>query len=220
MDGKTTGSVAVGEIVGILKPWNPLSKRAKVLIKAEGEVITTFIDLRHLDYVRKKFSNKSHVAVGYYGGEWHMGVPDVSPERVDEIEIVGDGENFGLPELAGEPILESDGLPTVEDDGNEAVIDDILVHREYIHQVEMDVKEHGDELLADLGLSHLRKRPERKVPAKDIAKGPAHAMNGDKLDRLIEMNGEILVCQKETISLVKKQIDLFENTLRSKDKFN
>jgi hypothetical protein len=219
VDGKTTGSVAVGEIVGILKPWNPLSKRAKVLIQADGEVITTFVDLRHIDYVRKKYSNKSRVAVGYYGGEWHLGVPDTPPGRVDEIEVIAsDMESIGLSEILGEPIIESDGLPTVVDDGHEAVIDDIIEHREYIRQVESDTKEHGDELLAQLGLSHLRSKPEPKAPVRSVAKAPAGAEDGEKLDRLIDLNGEILVNQKEMLWLLKEQLRQYAG--RARDKLN
>ncbi len=219
MDSKTTGSVAIGEIVGILKPWNPLSKKAKVLIKADGEIITTFVDLKHIDYVRKKFSNKSRVAVGYYGGEWHLGVPDAIPQRVDEIAVVvSDAERLGLPELAGEQVIESDGLPTVVDDGQEAMIDDILVHRDYIQQVEQDIKEHGDDLLAGLGLSHLRSKPEPRAPPRSAARGPARPENGDKLDRLIDLNGEILVNQREMLWLLKEQIRQYAG--RARDKLN
>ncbi len=219
MDGKTSGSVAVGEIVGILKPWNPLSKRAKVLIKADGEVITTFVDMRHLDYVRKKYSNKSRVAVGYYGGEWHLGVPEDHPQRVDDIDDTAiDAEMPGRPELIGEPVEESDGLPTAVDEGQEAVIDDIIEHRDYILQVEEDTKKHGDDLLAQLGLSHLRSKPGPIAPPVGAAKGQEKAENGDKLDRLIDLNGEILVNQKEMLSLLKEQIRLYAG--RAKDKFN
>lgn len=200
MDGETTGRVAIGEVVGILKPWNPLSKKAKVLVKAEDDVIAIFVDVRQLDYARKKYSEKSRVVLGFYGGEWHLGVPAAPGGHTGETDIPAhEMDRYGLSGPGG-------------DGENDAALDDILVHREYIRQVETDIKEHGDEILGRMGLSHMKNLHgrEESVPP----------MKGDKLDRVVSQNDEILSYQKEMLWLLKKQIFPHENKGRSKGKFN
>lgn len=202
MSGETTRKVAIGEVVGILKPWNPFIKRAKVLVKIDEGMIAIFVDHRQLDYVRKKFASKSSVAVGYYRDEWHLGTPPATDQQIAE---------KGSPHREGQSLNELDGTPghfpdlwsdTSQPDTNienDIMFDDIVEHHEYIRRVETDIKEHGDEILGQLGLSHLK-------DGSHLKKRDKHAPGGDKLDIIIELNNKILIQQEELLFLLKRYI--------------
>jgi hypothetical protein len=231
VSGTTASEVAVGEIVGFGKVWNPFRKKAKVLVRVDGTVVAVFIDRRHLDFVRKKYRAGSPVAVGFYGGEWHIGIPPVPPglysagQNIGELDTSKRGvTDFDLHESVERPETGENPRPhspiqavKIEKDESDGMLDDVSTYGDYISLVEADIKRSGDEILESLGLSHLgigHGHPPNKHAAK---KGHKPVVDSEgQLALIIAQNKEILDNQKEVLRLQREFITN-DRTGRSKD---
>jgi hypothetical protein len=64
---------AIGKVTGYSSSWNPLSHESYVVIKVSDENIVVPIDMRQQKFIQKEYPLGSRVAVGFYGGAWHIG---------------------------------------------------------------------------------------------------------------------------------------------------
>lgn len=231
MSGKTASEVAVGEIVGFGKVWNPFRKKAKVLVRVDDTVVAVFIDHRHLDFVRRKYRAGSPVAIGFYGGEWHIGIPPVPPGLYSAGQNIGEPDTYkqeatdlDLRELVGKPEISNNTRPhdftyaaKIETDESDGIFEDISTYGNYVSLVEEDIKRSGDEILESLGLSHM-KIGHGHSPNKHAANKSHKPMvdSEDQLALIIAQNKEILDNQKEVLRLQREFITN-DRTGRSKD---
>lgn len=119
-------NVSVGEIVDFVLPFSRYSMEAIVLVKNNDKLIPILLDDRQRGYVKDKCHVGKKVAIGYYNGQWHLGIPQ---QRQCMIE------------------------PVYEISANDAPFDDDAI---YIRNVEKDFSEDVDEILNNIGLSHLK----------------------------------------------------------------
>jgi hypothetical protein len=299
----TSENVAIGEIIGYGRVYNPFSKKSKVIVKANDRVIRVQIDYRQRRYIEKVHRVGDKVAVGFYGGEWHIGSPpdhsnDYSPERdisdldllqyelkgldllelavrplsaryaeqlhegepdnaveaddvetlkqkavanlilseIDErrgyihqvehdikknndlilesLEKLNDhGSIMAMPSPDGEPdnAIEADDVETLK---QKAVINLLLSeideHRDYLKEIEQDVRKNSDAILEDLGLSHLKENNEKKklkqqMASEDIKTADEiNLENIKRLDQIITQNNEIISKLDEITSFLKE----------------
>ncbi len=223
----TTGKVAIGEIVGYKRPLIPLRKNVKVFIKIGDEVITVLVDYRQPRFIRDKHAAGHKVAVGYYGGEWHIGSPpaasnEFTPERnIADIDLLRhEIEGIDLMELITRPSIGFEAYPgqalpdpmvAVTVPGEEKALIDSMFgeidgYRDYIMDVEQAVRDSSDGLLESMGLSHLNET--KKKQHMDAKKQPNNGPDKldprylELLDSIIAQNNEIISNQKEIIRLL------------------
>jgi hypothetical protein len=72
MIGADEDGVFVGTFVGFRK-INPLSTKITALFKGDERTIGIPVDYRQQAFIQKEHLVGSKVALGYYGGEWHIG---------------------------------------------------------------------------------------------------------------------------------------------------
>ncbi|HTX44337.1 MAG TPA: hypothetical protein VMC61_06365 [Methanocella sp.] len=229
MSDKTTGKVAVGEIVGYRKPWIPFGKKVKVLVRVDGETVTVRVDHRQLRFIEEKYAAGRRVAVGFYGGEWHIGSPpaivfEFSPrQNIAEIDLLGrEIEGIDLPELVTRPSPEAEAAPGRQaDESPTAIPEEVDEYLDYIRQVEQTIKDGSDELLRSFGLSHLAAIKEKQnEDIKKLRKAkprPAGSHYLALLDSIIAQNREIIFNQKAMIRLLRMYPGFFNE---SKAKLN
>ena len=73
MNEVSSNGAAIGKVVGYRTSWNPLAHESFVIINVEDRKVAVPIDMRQQKFVQKEYPVGSHVAVGFYGGEWHIG---------------------------------------------------------------------------------------------------------------------------------------------------
>jgi hypothetical protein len=82
----TASKMAVGRIIGYNKVLNPFKRQYKVRISVNDRTVIAVVDDNHLAFIRKKYWTGGRLAVGYYGGKWHIGVPkDMTDEKPADI---------------------------------------------------------------------------------------------------------------------------------------
>jgi len=187
----TTGKVAVGEIVGYKRPLIPIGKNVKVLIRVDGDIVTVPVDYRQLRFIQDKYTAGRKVAVGFYGGEWHIGSPPASSneftprQNIAEIDLLQrEMEGIDLLELVTRPSTDIEAAtgqradvvslerPVEEADAVwarsdqrilvDTMLEEIDEYRDYIKHIEQTVKDSSDELLRSIGLSHLAAIKEKQ----------------------------------------------------------
>ncbi len=234
MSDGTTGKVAAGEIVGYKRPLIPLGKKVKVLVRVDDDVVTVLVDYRQLRFIQDKYTAGRKVAVGFYGGEWHIGSPpapsnEFTPVRniaefdllkhemegIDLMELVtrsstdvdtasGQRADDAVPEL---PVEEAGAIWVSSDQRVlvDSMLEEIDEYRDYIKNIEQTVKDSSDELLQSFGLSHLIVIKEKQN--QDIKK-----QRKDKTpksgSRYLELLNSI-VAQNDEIMANQKEIILF-----------
>lgn len=244
MSDSTTGKVAVGEIIGYKKPLIPLGKNVKVLIRVNDDIITVLIDYRQLKFIYDKYTAGRKVAVGFYGGEWHIGSPpapsnEFTPEQnIADIDLLQrEMEDIDLLELVMQPA--ADGQQTasdevapaerpVEEAGAEwvpreqrvlidSMLEEIDEYSDYVRQIEQTVKDNSEELLRSLGLSHLntiKKKQKQGIEEERMEKG--HKAYARYIERL-----DVLIAQNsEIISNQKDIVSLLKRYSRSCHELN
>jgi len=78
----TAEKMAVGRVVGYNKALNPFKRQYKVRISVNNRTVTALVDDSQFKFIRKKYWTGGRLAVGYYGGKWHIGIPqEVSGEK-------------------------------------------------------------------------------------------------------------------------------------------
>ena len=73
MNNISDGSVVIGKVLGYSKGWNPLSHECSVVVKVENKKIVANIDSRQQKFIQKEYPRGSRIAMGFYGGQWHIG---------------------------------------------------------------------------------------------------------------------------------------------------
>jgi hypothetical protein len=79
MIGTEENGVLVGTFVGFRK-INPLSKQFTARFKAAGKTIRVNVDYRQQAFIQKEHPVGSQVALGYYGGHWHIESRSIQPD--------------------------------------------------------------------------------------------------------------------------------------------
>jgi hypothetical protein len=235
LSDSTTGKVAVGEIVGYKRPLIPLGKNIKVLIRVDSDIVTVLVDYRQLRFIQDKYKAGRKVAVGFYGGEWHIGSPpapsnEFMPERdIAEIGLLKhETDSIDLLELVTRPVIdveaasgqqaiperpsEEAGAIWANDDDDERVLVDSMLeeldeYRECIKHIEQTVKDNSDELLQSFGLSHLTRIKEK--PNLDIKKQRNEKTHKPD-SRFLELLDSMIAQHDEIISNQKEIIRLLK----------
>lgn len=126
LNEETNENVSVGEIVDYVLPYSRYSTEAIVLVRNNDKIIPILLDDRQRGYIKDRCHVGKKVAIGYYNGQWHLGIPQ---QRQCTIE------------------------PAYEIPANDDLYDDDTM---YIRGVEKDFLEDVDEILNNIGLSHLK----------------------------------------------------------------
>jgi hypothetical protein len=77
-----SGGAAIGKVIGYRTSWNPLSHESYVVVKVNGSKVFVPIDVRQQMFVQKEYPIGSRVAVGFYGGAWHIGSKPVGEKSL------------------------------------------------------------------------------------------------------------------------------------------
>ena len=75
MEDVIPGKVDVGRIVGIITPFLPYSQAEFVLVMNNYDIIPIRMDEAQHEYIHEKYHIGKKVAIGYFSGQWHLGVP-------------------------------------------------------------------------------------------------------------------------------------------------
>lgn len=228
---ETSENVAVGEIIGYGRVYNPFSKKARVIVKANDRVIRVPVDYRQQRYIQNEHRIGDRVAVGFYGGEWHIGSSptasnDCGPEQdISDLDLLQyELNSLDLLNLVGRPFSVPDAEPLQVDNAFEGeeieklkekavinlLLSEIDEHRDYLKEIEQDIRKNSDLILEDLGLSHLKKYNQNKK-LKQIMAGEEiktiDKINLDqnrRLDLIIIQNNQIISMLDEVIYLLKE----------------
>jgi hypothetical protein len=72
---EATVETAIGKISGYNRVLNPFKKQIKVRVKTDNKTVGVLIEDKELKFIQKKYWTGGRVAVGYYSGKWHIGIP-------------------------------------------------------------------------------------------------------------------------------------------------
>lgn len=229
MGEDTASKMAVGRVIGYNKVLNPFKRQYKVRISVNDRTVTALVDDSHLTFIRKKYWTGGRLAVGYYGGKWHIGVPremteakpaDVKPPEVKPVETKPGVANpdivellekelgeLNIKELIGPPDKSIDsisGVPskliTLEDN----LLQDIDKFSGYLKWVEQYTRENAENILDKVQLSHLYTGKLNELRMSDIA-----AVDSKKKDKVSEDLIEVLdyiISQNDEIILSQQEI--------------
>lgn len=75
MDNVVRRKVDTGNIVGFIKPFLPHSAAEFALVLIDHKVIPVPIEDDQLEYVKELNRLGKRVAIGFYYGRWHIGMP-------------------------------------------------------------------------------------------------------------------------------------------------
>ncbi len=126
MNEEAHENISVGEIVDFVLPFSRYATEAILLVRNNEELIPILLDDRQRGYIEDRCQVGKKVAIGYYNGQWHLGIPQL---RQCGIETV-------------------DEAPLIDTPNDDDTI--------YIRRVEKDFSEDVDEILNNIGLSHLK----------------------------------------------------------------
>ena len=110
----TAEKMAVGRVVGYNKALNPFKRQYKVRISVNNRTVTALVDDSQFKFIRKKYWTGGRLAVGYYGGKWHIGIP----QEVSEEKHMIPEEKHMIPE---EKRMDDDNNTVDLDDDNNTV---------------------------------------------------------------------------------------------------
>ena len=226
MASDTSENVAIGEIVGYGRVFNPFSKKTRVIVKAKDRIIRIPVDYRQKKYIENEHQIGDKVAVGFYGGEWHIGSPpdhsnDYSPEQdISDLDLLQyELKGLDLLELAVRPLaaryveqsqegepdnaIEGDNIETLKQQAvANLILSEIDERRDYIYKVERDIKKNNDLILESLE----KLSDHEMVPARQSLDGePDNAIEGDDIETLK---------QKAMINLLISEIDEHRDYLK------
>ncbi len=85
-----SSGVTIGKVIGYKTSWNPLAHESYVVVKVEDKKILVSVDPRQMNFIQKEYPVGSKVAVGFYGGAWHIG----SKPIVENAPVVETGESM------------------------------------------------------------------------------------------------------------------------------
>lgn len=75
MEDVIPGKVDVGRIVGIITPFLPYSQAEFVLVMNNYDIIPIRMNEEQHEYIHEKYHIGKKVAIGYFSGQWHLGIP-------------------------------------------------------------------------------------------------------------------------------------------------
>lgn len=84
MNNISDGSVVIGKVLGYSKGWNLLSRDSSVVVKVDNKKIVANIDSRQQKFIQKEYPRGSRIAMGFYGGQWHVGS---KPSIEDQFQV-------------------------------------------------------------------------------------------------------------------------------------
>ncbi len=119
-------NVSVGEIVDFVMPYSRYSTDAIVLVRNNDKLIPILLDDSQRGYINDRCHVGKKVAIGYYNGQWHLGIPQQTQCMIEPLNEIS----------ANDDLSENDAI--------------------YIRKVEEDFSEDVDEILNNIGLSHLK----------------------------------------------------------------
>jgi hypothetical protein len=213
---ETSENVAVGEIIGYGRVFNPFNKKSRVIVKANERIIRVPVDYRQIKYIENEHRIGDKVAVGFYGGEWHIGSPpaalnDYGPDQdISELDLLQyEMDSLDLLELIGRPFNATGEVPQQDSKASEGekidelrqkavmnlLLSEIDEHRDYIQQVEQGIRKSGD--VSPEGMGQLS--DSEAVPAKPSqADIQEYAGDGEDIEALR---------QKAVINILLSEID-------------
>lgn len=119
--------MSVGEIVDFVMPFSQYSTEAIVLVKNNNKLIPILLDERQRGLIKDKYHIGKRVAIGYYNGKWHLGIPR-------PVQAVT------------EPIKNPPAYNDLPEEDTEV----------YLRTVEKEFSEDVDHILDNIGLLHLK----------------------------------------------------------------
>ena len=231
MSEDTAENMAVGRVIGYNKVLNPFKRQYKVRITINDRKVTVLVDEHNLNFIRKKYWTGGRLAVGFYGGKWHIGVPPEMPliettlinnETVDLLE--NELGQMNIKELIGPPDKSIDaisGVPSKVISMEDSLLQDIDKFSGYIKWVEQYTRENADDILGRIQLSHLSQNAAEKLRLSDIAAVESKSKKKDRnfddyievLDYIITQNDEIIVGQNQIMNILGNKSSRYEDEL-------
>ena len=230
MSEDTAENMAVGRVIGYNKVLNPFKRQYKVRITINDRKVTVLVDEHNLNFIRKKYWTGGRLAVGFYGGKWHIGVPpeiplieatQINSETVDLLE--NELGEMNIKELIGPPDKSIDsvsGVPSKVISMEDSLLQDIDKFSGYLKWVEQYTRENADDILDRIQLSHLSENSSEKLRLSEIAAVENKKKNDrnsddyiEVLDYIITQNDEIIVVQNEIINILGKMSSRYEDEL-------
>jgi hypothetical protein len=92
----STEETAIGKIASYHRVLNPFKRQIKVCIKTDNKTIAVLVEDKELKFIQKKYWTGGRVALGFYGNQWHVGIPP-SPAKLEG--FVPEKENEDLDDL-------------------------------------------------------------------------------------------------------------------------
>jgi hypothetical protein len=226
----TAEKMAVGRVIGYNKVLNPFKRQYKVRISVNDRTVTVLVDESNLNFVRKKYWTGGRLAVGFYGGKWHIGVPpeiplieatQINSETVDLLE--NELGEMNIKELIGPPDKSIDsvsGVPSKVISMEDSLLQDIDKFSGYLKWVEQYTRENADDILDRIQLSHLSENSSEKLRLSEIAAVENKKKNDrnsddyiEVLDYIITQNDEIILGQNEIKEILDKMASRYEDEL-------
>jgi len=110
----TTVETAIGKIVSYHRVLNPFKRQIKVRIKTDNKTVAVLVEDKELRFIQKKYWTGGRVALGFYGNQWHVGIPPsliklegsvLEKEKGDLKDDLFDHEmgNINIKDLVGKP---------------------------------------------------------------------------------------------------------------------
>ena len=230
MSEDTAEKMAVGRVIGYNKVLNPFKRQYKVRISVNDRTVTVLVDESNLNFVRKKYWTGGRLAVGFYGGKWHIGVPpeiplieatQINSETVDLLE--NELGEMNIKELIGPPDKSIDsvsGVPSKVISMEDSLLQDIDKFSGYLKWVEQYTRENADDILDRIQLSHLSENSSEKLRLSEIAAVENKKKNDrnsddyiEVLDYIITQNDEIILGQNEIKEILDKMASRYEDEL-------
>ena len=114
MNEDTTVDTAIGKVVSYHRVLNPFKRLIKVRIKTDNKTIAVVVEDKELRFIQKKYWTGGRVALGFYGNQWHVGIPPSliklegtvpAEEKTVQKDDLFDNEmgNINITELVGKP---------------------------------------------------------------------------------------------------------------------
>lgn len=229
-----TGKVAVGVIAGYVRQWNPFLKKEKVLVRLDYRVISVLVEKEQLELFKHGHPQGSRVAVGFYGGEWHIGMANASGPAPD---VENDNDDLLSKEMSGIDLMSLVWRPDIETIprshkhkskpgdvpriGSDTFWEDLDKYENYLKGIEREMQDNYGNILERLGLSYLDTHAH---PTKNVDTGGAKAVEASQIDERLEIiiaqNMEIAANQIEILRLLRKFPSVNRSEYKPKGKFN
>ncbi len=113
MAEEATIETAIGKISGYNRVLNPFRKQIKVRVKTDNKTVAVLIEDKELKFIQKKYWTGGRVAVGFYSGKWHIGIPhdplplnSTQPKEITVDLFEQEVNSVDINALVGKPLKE------------------------------------------------------------------------------------------------------------------